>query len=128
MMAYLEKNVFLWQEVSDAIMCLLIASPDQNVEDICISLPCNSKPFWITLHLSSHYDLLDVEQLELHLRHLPIPCSVLSVCLGHHWFWSWSCRHSLYSFHWYLNGNLQALSLFDRQGKVVGISAVDVTL
>ena len=59
-MAYLEKNVFLWQEISDAIMCLLIASPDQNVEDICISLPYNSKAFGITLHLSCHYDLLNV--------------------------------------------------------------------
>ena len=38
MMAYLEKNVFSWQDVSDAIMCLLIASADQNVEDICISI------------------------------------------------------------------------------------------
>ena len=33
-MTYLEENVFSWQEVSDAIMCLLIASPDQNVEEI----------------------------------------------------------------------------------------------
>ena len=59
-MAYLEENVFSWQEVSDAIMCLLIASPDQNVEEICKSLPCNSIPFGITIYLFSHYDLLDV--------------------------------------------------------------------
>ena len=59
-MAYLEENVFSWQEVSDAIMCLLIASPDQNVEEICKSLPCNSKSLGITLYLFSHYDLLDV--------------------------------------------------------------------
>ena len=59
-MAYLEENVFSWQEVSDSIMCLLIASPDQNVEEICKSLPCDSKTLGIKLHLSSHYDFLHV--------------------------------------------------------------------
>ena len=62
MMAYLEKNVFSWQEVSDAIMCLLIAAPDQNVEEICKSLPCDSKTFAMALHLFSAMPFIKISK------------------------------------------------------------------